>query len=663
MNSSGFKSKNFFYDKAIQSLNPSQREAVMFREGALLVIAGAGSGKTRTLTHRVAALVHEGVSPRSILLLTFTRKAAAEMVTRAQILLDDRCKTISGGTFHSFANEMLHRYGKHIGFSEGFAVIDRVDAEDLISMIRKENTLSSRYRRFPKKKTLMDIFSRSANKVKTIEDIVHQEYGHFSSALGGILLVYEEYKRNKAVHRLLDYDDLLIFLKRLLMENRSLRDRISAFYRYIMVDEYQDTNKVQAEILYLLSSANKNIMVVGDDSQSIYSFRGADFKNILRFPERYPACKIIRLEENYRSVQPILSLSNQIIEMAAEKYDKRLFTSKKEGAAPLLVEAADEVSQSKFVIDRVHELRNRGVKLNDIAVLFRAGFHSFGLEIELAREGIPFNKVGGFKFVESAHIKDVLAHLRVLCNPRDRVSWQRILMLVENIGPLKARKIYETVIQENRGVQGFVETEFSSGIEPHIDKLKSLYRTIEAQNPTVGDLGGIILEYYLPIVRRKFDDYPKRIKDLEQLLLIINRYGDLSLFLTDMALEPPNTSVDDIMDAGTSKEDRLTLSTIHSAKGLEWHTVFIIWALDGRFPSMYALEQEHLLEEERRLMYVAATRAKEKLYFLYPTNIYDRNTNILLDRPSRFLYELGEDVLKKAFTASAEGWSSGSVNI
>lgn len=653
---SGLKNSTF-HATLMRSLNPSQQEAVMFRNGSLLVIAGAGSGKTRTLTHRVAALVDEGVSPASILLLTFTRKAAAEMLIRAKALLDERCEKVSGGTFHSFANAILHRHSKEIGFPNGYAVIDRADAEDLISMIRKEKDLSSRYRLFPKKKTLMDIFSRCANKVKSVQDIVFQEYAHFSPVIDGIVLVHEEYKTNKMIHGFMDYDDLLIFFRKLLIENTSLRDRISASYQYIMVDEYQDTNKVQAEILYLLSSANKNIMVVGDDSQSIYAFRGASFKNIIHFPDFFPGCRIIRLEENYRSVQPILSLSNRIIEGAAEKYEKRLFTQKKGGMTPVLVEAADEASQSEFVVDRIHDLTKTGVRLDDIAVLFKAGYHSFGLEIELAREDIPFNKVGGFKFMESAHIKDVLAHMRVLCHSRDRISWQRILMLVEKIGPRKARTIYDAVVREKRGHLSFIKNIFSPGVEKHLGPLKRLYQDIEDRNPTVRELGEIILQYYTPIMRKKFDDYPRRIRDLEQLILIMDRYGNLAEFLTDMALEPPNTSSNSVMDPGISKEDRLTLSTIHSAKGLEWHTVFVIWALDGRFPSIYALENEESLEEERRLMYVAATRAEENLYFIYPNNIYDRNEGIVLSRPSRFLDDMEDDILEKISVGASDGWS------
>ena len=629
------------------SLNPAQLEAVMFREGTLLVIAGAGSGKTRTLTYRVAGLVNEGVLPRSILLLTFTRKAAHEMLKRATKLLDDRCGNVSGGTFHSFSNSILRRYSREVGFPNGYSIIDRADAEDLISLIRKESGVASKFHSFPTKKTLMNIFSRSTNKVISVEDIIYSEYGHFSHATESIYHVYDEYKARKKLHCFMDYDDLLIYLRDVLKENDALCRQISDSFRYIMVDEYQDTNKIQAEILYLLSSANKNVMVVGDDSQSIYAFRGANFKNIINFPEIFPQTKIIRLEENYRSVQPILTLTNEIIDNAAEKYSKRLFTQKKDGNIPLLVDTENENSQSRFVVDRIYDLNRNGVPMGEIAVLFRAGFHSFNLEIELSKAGIAFNKVGGFKFMESAHIKDVLAHLKVLSHPDDRISWHRALSLVDKIGPAKAQKIYETIAEENSGHRGFVSTIFPASIEKYVQRLKKLFMKIDTKKDAVWELGEMVIDYYAPILKQRFDDFPKRLKDLEQLVVIMEQYHDLVEFLSDMALEPPNTSSDNVMKAGHDENGILTLSTIHSAKGLEWHTVFILWTLDGRFPSIHAIEDEDSLEEERRLMYVAATRAKENLYFIYPKNIYDRNERIILNQPSRFLDEIKDGILEK----------------
>ncbi len=628
-------------------LNPSQWEAVAFREGSILVIAGAGSGKTLTLTCRVASLVNEGILPRSILLLTFTRKAAQEMLRRATDLLDNRCEKVSGGTFHSFANTILRQYAAEMGFPNGYAIIDRTDAEDLIGMIRKEMNFSSKIRSFPTKKTLMDIFSRAANKVLSIEDIVFMEYVHFSSDIETIARIHREYRSRKILHGFVDYDDLLIDLRNLLYEHAEICDKISLSYQYIMVDEYQDTNKIQAEILYLLSTANKNVMVVGDDSQSIYAFRGANFKNIMEFPKVFPAAKIIRLEENYRSVQPILTLTNMIIDRAVEKYSKRLFTQKKEGSTPILINTADEKNQSLFVVQTIYELNKRGIPFNDMAILFRAGFHSFDLEIELGREGISFKKVGGFKFMESAHIKDVLAHLRVLSHPHDRLSWYRILSLIDNIGPQKAHMIYERIAGEQAGYLSLVNNKFPSHIEKHIDRLKQFFMLLHTKNLSVCELGEAVLKYYTPALKKKFDDYPKRAKDLEQLVVIMERYQSLVAFLTDMALEPPNTSSENRLETDVSTDDRLTLSTIHSAKGLEWHSIFIIWALDGRFPSIHAIDNEASLEEERRLMYVAATRAKENLFFIYPQDIYDRSAGMRLSRPTRFLDDIPDEILEK----------------
>jgi DNA helicase-2/ATP-dependent DNA helicase PcrA len=411
-----------------------------------------------------------------------------------------------------------------------------------------------------------------------------------------------------------------------------------------MVDEYQDTNKIQAQILYLLSDATRNIMVVGDDSQSIYAFRGANFRNIMEFPSLFPDTRIIGLEENYRSTQPILDLTNIIIERAREKYSKHLFTRRGGGALPQMIEAEDENTQSRFVVERIVDLRSRGVCLQQIAVLFRAGFHSFDLEIELAREGIPFIKVGGFKFTESAHIKDALAHLRVVANPYDRISWYRILQLVDKVGPRSAQRIYDFIVHAKAGLEGLFSLKARN---PEVERLKALYQALDPGAMSVAEMGAAVVHYYLPVLKRSFDDHPKRAKDLEQLLGIMERYGRLEPFLTDMALEPPNISAEDRLYAGRGDEDRLVLSTIHSAKGLEWHSVFVIWALDGRFPSLHAQSSEEEMEEELRLMYVAATRAREGLVFTYPRQVYDRSLGIILNRPSRFIDMIPEEILEK----------------
>lgn len=641
------KSTREFQKGYARALNPDQLAAVTHTEGPLLVIAGAGSGKTRTLTYRAAYLVEKGVSPSAILLLTFTRKASQEMLRRATQLLDERCGKIAGGTFHSFANATLRQYASHMGLDPAFGILDRNDSENLIGMLRKEMQPATRRRSFPRRKTLADIFSRAVNKGLSLEEIIDNDYPHFESHLETIGGLYQLFETRKQEHHFLDYDDLLVYLRRLLAEYPDVQDRISARYRYIMVDEYQDTNTIQAEILYLLTRTNQNIMVVGDDAQSIYAFRGANFRNIIDFPKRFPATRMVSLEENYRSNQPVLTLTNTIIERAREKFTKNLFSQKKGGSRPVMVNAEDEYSQSRFIVDRVKDLQKQNLPLNEIAVLFRASFHSFDLEIELSREGIAFVKMGGFKFVESAHIKDVLAHLRVIANVHDRISWYRILLLIEKVGPKTAQKIYEATLAEKSGYTGFLSAEVarSKGIE----RLKKLIATLDTQPKTVCEMGETIIDYYMPILKSRYDDYPRRAKDLEHLVEIMERYRSLGSFLSDMALEPPTTSFENTLYANKPGSDRLTLSTIHSAKGLEWNTVFVIWTLDGRFPSVHSLHKEAELEEELRLMYVAATRAKENLFFTYPSNVYDRSTGLILNRPSRFLDDIPDDILEKEY--------------
>ena len=631
------------------ALNLSQLEAVTHTEGPLLVIAGAGSGKTRALTYRAAYLVEKGISPAAILLLTFTRKASQEMLRRAAQLLDERCEKISGGTFHSFANTMLRRYASHMGLDPAFGILDRSDSENLIGLLRKELQPATQQRSFPRKKTLANIFSRAVNKASSLEEIIANDYPHFESHLEIISRLQQTFEIRKQEHHFLDYDDLLIYLRRLLADYPAARDRISASYQYIMVDEYQDTNTIQAEILYLLTQVNRNIMVVGDDAQSIYAFRGANFRNIIDFPKMFPETRIVYLEENYRSIQPILTLTNAIIERAKEKFTKNLFTRRRGGAIPVIVNADDEYSQSRFVVDQIKDLQQQGVALNDIAVLFRASFHSFDLEIELSREGIEFVKMGGFKFIESAHIKDVLAHLRVIANAYDRISWYRILLLIEKVGPKTAQRIFEATLNEQSGYTGLLSAKI--GRIKGLERLKQLISTLDTHPMSISEMGETIIDYYLPILKNRYDDHPRRTKDLEHLVEIMVRYKSLSSFLTDMALEPPNTSYENSLytDTGASNSNRLILSTIHSAKGLEWHSVFVIWALDGRFPSVHSLHKEEELEEELRLMYVAATRAKDNLFFTYPGNIYDRSTGLVLSRPSRYLDNMPDDILEKQF--------------
>jgi DNA helicase-2/ATP-dependent DNA helicase PcrA len=632
-----------------EALNASQFEAVTHKKGPLLVIAGAGSGKTRTLTYRVARLVEEAVSPSSILLLTFTRKASQEMLQRAARLLDNRCERVAGGTFHSFGNAVLRRYASVLGFNSGFTILDRTDSESMIQILRKEMDIAGNQRSFPRKNTLAGIFSKAVNKSLSIEEILYNDYPHFLPNSEAIIELQKAYQHRKLEHQFLDFDDLLVYLLLLLKDHPEIKNHLSSTYRFILVDEYQDTNKLQAEILYLLASTHQNIMVVGDDSQSIYAFRGAHFKNIMDFPDLFPGTRIIYLEENYRSVQPILNLTNEIIDKAKQKYTKKLFTRRSGGSAPCLLGTEDENTQSRFIVGKIYELLRQGIPLNRIAVLFRASFHSFDLEIELNREGFEFIKVGGFKFAESAHIKDALAHLRVIANPYDRVSWYRILLLIDKVGPKSAQKIYEAIVNQRSGYTGLLATEIKGASSKGLERIKRLYSQLDTEDMSLSQMGEAVIDYYLPLLRKSYDDHPKRAKDIEHLVTIMERYEDLAQFLTDMALEPPNTSLEGSLYSVSDTEERLILSTVHSAKGLEWHTVFVIWALDGRFPSIHSFFKEEELEEELRLMYVAATRARENLFFIYPGQVYDRASGILLSRPSRFLDLIPDHILEKQF--------------
>jgi len=623
-----------------KELNPAQLKAVESIQGPHLVIAGAGSGKTRVLVHRVAYLVEKGVKPEEILLLTFTRRAASEMLQRASLLLDERCQKVSGGTFHSFANMILRKYAKYVQISNNFTILDQADAEDGVNLVRTQLGFNKTEKRFPRKHALLEVISKSVNKSAEISDVLYDEYPQFmefTEEIKKIRDAYDKYKRQKS---LLDYDDLLVFLKNLLSKHEEVRLSLAAKYKYIMVDEYQDTNKLQAHIACLLAADHANIMVVGDDAQSIYSFRGANFKNIIDFPKIFKGTKIITLEENYRSTQPILNLTNAVISQAKEKFEKNLYTKKRDGSLPVFFDCPDENAQSSLVADKILELREEGVGLNEIAVLFRSGWHSNDLEIELASRNIPFVKYGGQKFVEAAHIKDVLSYLRITHNAEDQISWLRALLLIPGIGPKTAQKIMELVAKK---VQAQNDPLFNRN--ETLVKLWELLRNVDSRTDAPAKIIEKILVYYQPLLKIKYDDFNKRLNDLDSLLRIAERYRSVEQFLVDMALEPPERS---IIEAGKKDKDDapLTLSTIHSAKGLEWHTVFLIYTAEGHLPSYLSLETEDEIEEERRLFYVAATRAKVNLFFLKPH--VDRSPRSFMDsggsvftQVSRFLEQGG----------------------
>ena len=627
-----------------KDLNPEQLKAGMTLEGPLLVIAGAGSGKTRTLVYRVARLIESGVSPRNTLLLTFTRKAAQEMLKRVGLLLKADCNGVSGGTFHSIGNMILRKYGKAIGLEPSFTILDRSDAGDIIQLLRANQGYSEKAKRFPRKDTIAEILGQSANKMVPLEEVVMENYAHFSQHIQDLIQMEKLYANYKRKRSLLDYDDLLVRFLDLLESQPEIRRRLSESFRYILVDEYQDTNIIQARIIRLLCDVHQNIMVVGDDSQSIYSFRGANFKNIMDFPKEFPGTRIFQLEENYRSTQPILDLTNEIINHAKEKYPKHLFTRKGDGRQPVLAQALNENDQSRFVCQNILEFREEDVPLSEIAVLFRSSFHSFDLEVELARHNIPYEKRGGFKFIEMAHVKDILAHLRVIENPLDAVSWNRLLLLIEGIGPKKSQEIISDIGKSGEPLKVFrkfadrYRNEIKTGLLGLIQIFEEIFQTVRAPSDQVEAL----CRYYYPTLQRKYDDYPKRMKDLEHLHTITERYHRLSELLADMALDPPDQSVSDVVTL-EREDEKMVLSTIHSAKGLEWHTVFIIWALDGRFPSAYSFMTDEELEEERRLFYVAATRAKQALFITYPIDIYDKTLGRVLSKPTRFLDDVSRD--------------------
>jgi DNA helicase-2/ATP-dependent DNA helicase PcrA len=617
------------------ALNPQQLAAVTAADGPSLVIAGAGSGKTRTLIYRVAYLIDKGVDPATILLLTFTRKAAQEMLQRAGLLIGARCEQVAGGTFHSVANTLLRRYGRPIELEPGFTILDRSDAEDLIALVRTQLGLNEKDKRFPRKGTIAEIFSKCENTLSSMDDVLLGEFAHFAEHLGDLEKLKTAYVAAKRQKQLLDYDDLLTKLRELLTAHEPTRQAISRNFRYILVDEYQDTNRLQADLVRRLAATHENVMAVGDDAQSIYAFRGATFRNIMDFPALFPGTTVYKLEENYRSTQPILNLANEIIHGATEKYAKHLFTRKLDGPLPALVQAVGENAQSRFIVQRILELREEGVPLDEIAVLFRSSFHSFDLEIELSRRNLPFVKRGGFKFIETSHVKDLLAHLRVIENPLDAVSWNRLLMLVEGVGPKKAQDLITTFVKSGQPLAVLREAGGRLS-RPLKDLAVMLEEAGRSESLTPAEQVNEVYRYYLPILKEHHDDYPKRMRDLEHLYAMAERYDRLDDFLADLALEPPDESVADV-EAGDRDDERLVLSTIHSAKGLEWQCVVVIWAVDGRFPSAYSFLSDEELEEERRLFYVAVTRAKKHLYLTYPINIYDKATGSVLSKPSRFL--------------------------
>ncbi|MEX2363959.1 MAG: ATP-dependent helicase, partial [Balneolaceae bacterium] len=616
-------------------LNKQQLEVVFHETGPALVVAGAGTGKTRTLVHRVARLVESGVSPEHILLLTFTRRAAKEMTSRASTILDDRCKRVQGGTFHFYCSLLLHRYSDAIGFPSNFTIIDTADALEVIQFVRTQLNLHQKNERFPNKNTLLNIISSCVNKYLDLRVVLQDQYPQFldlEEKIEKVALAYADYKEKNFV---MDFDDLLLKTKQLLTQHEDMRIRVASDNRFVMVDEFQDTNKLQAELTALFCSVHGNVMAVGDDAQSIYSFRGADHQNIMDFPERFEGTRLIKLEENYRSTPQILQVANNVLKQASYKFEKELFSNNEVGDLPALVQSASEHEQSRFITQVVLQLREQELSLNEIAVLFRNGRDSYDLEVELNRKNIPFVKYGGQKFTEAAHIKDVLAHVRVLVNSMDTIAWNRVLMLLDGIGPKTAQDLFEWIRLAKNPYKLNLSDTTNSAYMKQLKVLSKLLIELKENDHSVSKVISLIVDYYRDFCKSRYDDYPKRLKDLEAFVNVSESFTSLSKMLEELALDPINATAIDT-EQKQKEESPLILSTIHSAKGLEWKHVFLIQCLDGIIPSAYSVEDEELLDEELRLLYVAITRAKEMLYFSYPV-LAQSSYGDYFTQPTRFL--------------------------
>jgi DNA helicase II / ATP-dependent DNA helicase PcrA len=616
-----------------EDLNPEQRGAATHGDGPLLIVAGAGTGKTTTLAARVAWLIGErGVRPERILLLTFSRRAAREMLGRAGRMTGRTdAGRVFGGTFHAVANRLLRIHGRALGLSPSFTVLDQADGADVMNLLREELGFASKGRRFPRKDTLAAIHSRVVNGGEKLDEVVRRRYPWCTDDVEGIRQIFRAYVERKRAHQTLDYDDLLLFWKALAASPEA-GAQLAAMFEHILVDEYQDTNALQADILAAMRPAGtpRNLTVVGDDAQAIYGFRAATVRNILEFPERFPDAAVVKLERNYRSTSPILQLSNAVIAHASERHDKSLWTERTGGERPVLRACLDDAEEADAVCASVLEHRERGIPLQRQAVLFRAAHHSDRLEIELLRRNIPFVKYGGLKFLEAAHVKDALALLRVLENPMDEVAWFRVLQLPEGMGPASARSLMDdlgvTTGDERASLDAFLDRPVAvpKGAADGIRDLRSALegcRDESLMNPAAQ------LErlraYLDPVLRRKYDAPGPRANDLEQLALLARGYESRGRFLAEVTLDPP-ASTADIAGPPHLDDDYLILSTIHSAKGLEWDVVHVIHASDGNIPSDMATGDDEELEEERRLLYVALTRARDVVVVSFPQRYYRR---------------------------------------
>ncbi|RKY42083.1 MAG: ATP-dependent helicase [Candidatus Makaraimicrobium thalassicum] len=628
-----------------ENLNRQQYEVVTGAEGPCLVLAGAGSGKTRTLIYRLAYLLERGESPKNILLMTFTNKAAREMRDRTEMLLKYKPKGLWSGTFHHIGNKSLRMYAAEAGFKKDFGILDQHDSRDLIRTCMKKMRAGAKDERFPKPSIIQSIISLSVSTGKTVEKVLEGRFPYFAGFAREIGEIKDRYEKKKKATGNMDYDDLLSKWKWLLENVPAAARRFREQFRYIMVDEYQDTNFLQADIIDILGGHHRNILVVGDDAQSIYSFRGARVENILRFPKRFDDARIFKLETNYRSTPEILALANDSLLNNDNQFEKELKAVNPPAEMPVLVEVQNPYSQAAFVAQRVLELREEGLEMKNIAVLFRAHYQSAELEMELVKRGIPYVVRGGIRFFEQAHIKDVLAYMKIVINPMDEIAWTRTLTLCPGIGPGYAERIYEYFRKSGTDLARFIRSDISGVIPAKARKGYASFRrimetiTLEGTREVPGEMINVILETgYETHILATFENAKDRVDDIRELVNFSYGYGTVNDFLNDITLRE-NFRGETVV-SGPEEDEQLVLSTIHQAKGLEWDTVMVIGLCEGQFPHPKAFKHESDMEEERRLFYVAVTRAKRQLYLMRPVTRYDYQAGTVVARCSRFLEEL-----------------------
>ena len=623
----------------LSTLNEAQRSAVCAEDNPLLIIAGAGSGKTRTIVHRLAHLHGRGISPYSMLLLTFTRKAAQEMLHRASSLLGTDLHGIQGGTFHAFAYNIL-RQNPPSWAKNTLSILDASDSASIITHCKDAKKIGKGDRSFPKNQKILGLFSKSRNKEISLEETIRRESQHLLAHLDALQELESLYLTYRREHFVVDYDDLLFELEATLRENAALLEHMHDRLSHIMVDEYQDTNKVQARLIRLLAGKKTSVMAVGDDAQSIYAFRGANVQNILEFPKIFENTQIIRLEENYRSVQPILHIANAILENAPSGFQKNLFSNREFDGTPSVhvYRPMSDISQARLVARKINELLD-STNPQEIAVLFRAGYQSYHLEVELNKSGVGFKKFGGVRYTEAAHIKDVLAYARLVINPLDLPAFERMASLSKGIGPKTAHKLFALAIQGNR-------EELKKACARFEDFWQDLTFLMDIQKEKAKPEGIIrsIIDHYQPRMEWLYpDDWPRRQQGLEELIGISTAYTDLALFMADLSLENPQEEEEE-------EDRRITLSTVHSAKGLEWKHVLILDLVEDRFPSRHALTSPEDYEEERRLLYVACTRAKDSLSLFVPQKLFQRGQGFEeRATPSPFIREITPSLYEEVF--------------